>query len=158
MWMHLRRSICFINTSYERLPNVPSVRQMWMWSSPRKPSGVGMLQSLPHSVPLSYLCLRVTCLATAHSVLVIVSLVCLNVKFVAKLWCIIKIFCLQCAGFLWCFFFLPSHRNIVKGMRSLREILRTVETKATQTLKMVRGMNGWWEGGVICYAGIMSVY
>ncbi|NXG83930.1 TTC7A protein, partial [Stercorarius parasiticus] len=35
--------------------------------------------------------------------------------------------------------------NIVKGMRSLREILRTVETKATQTLKMVRGMNGRWE-------------
>ncbi|KFQ66552.1 Tetratricopeptide repeat protein 7A, partial [Pelecanus crispus] len=35
--------------------------------------------------------------------------------------------------------------NIVKGMRSLREILRTVETKATQTFKMVRGMNGRWE-------------
>ncbi|NXX07442.1 TTC7A protein, partial [Larus smithsonianus] len=35
--------------------------------------------------------------------------------------------------------------NIVKGMRSLREILRTVETKATQTLKMVRGMSGRWE-------------
>ncbi|NXP86698.1 TTC7A protein, partial [Passerina amoena] len=35
--------------------------------------------------------------------------------------------------------------NIVKGMRSLREILRTVETKATQTFKMVRGweMGGW---------------
>ncbi|NWZ91471.1 TTC7A protein, partial [Nesospiza acunhae] len=35
--------------------------------------------------------------------------------------------------------------NIVKGMRSLREILRTVETKATQTFKMVRGweMRGW---------------
>ncbi|NWQ65190.1 TTC7A protein, partial [Neopipo cinnamomea] len=33
--------------------------------------------------------------------------------------------------------------NIVKGMRSLREILRTVETKATQTFKMVRG----WEMG-----------
>ncbi|KFP81369.1 Tetratricopeptide repeat protein 7A, partial [Acanthisitta chloris] len=30
--------------------------------------------------------------------------------------------------------------NIVKGMRSLREILRTVETKATQTFKMVRGV------------------
>ncbi|NXS46910.1 TTC7A protein, partial [Balaeniceps rex] len=35
--------------------------------------------------------------------------------------------------------------NIVKGMRSLREILRTVETKATQTFKMVRGMNRRWE-------------
>ncbi|NXL61085.1 TTC7A protein, partial [Chordeiles acutipennis] len=35
--------------------------------------------------------------------------------------------------------------NIVKGMRSLREILRTVETKATQSFKMVRGMNGRWE-------------
>ncbi|NXO62879.1 TTC7A protein, partial [Phainopepla nitens] len=35
--------------------------------------------------------------------------------------------------------------NIVKGMRSLREILRTVETKATQTFKMVRewDMGGW---------------
>ncbi|NWV47194.1 TTC7A protein, partial [Daphoenositta chrysoptera] len=35
--------------------------------------------------------------------------------------------------------------NIVKGMRSLREILRTVETKATQTFKMVREweMGGW---------------
>ncbi|NXF16014.1 TTC7A protein, partial [Rhodinocichla rosea] len=35
--------------------------------------------------------------------------------------------------------------NIVKGMRSLREILRTVETKTTQTFKMVRGweMGGW---------------
>ncbi|NXD36802.1 TTC7A protein, partial [Copsychus sechellarum] len=35
--------------------------------------------------------------------------------------------------------------NIVKGMRSLREILRTVETKATQTFKMVRKweMGGW---------------
>ncbi|NXI19224.1 TTC7A protein, partial [Irena cyanogastra] len=35
--------------------------------------------------------------------------------------------------------------NIVKGMRSLREILRTVETKATQTFKMVREweMRGW---------------
>ncbi|KFO10359.1 Tetratricopeptide repeat protein 7A, partial [Balearica regulorum gibbericeps] len=32
--------------------------------------------------------------------------------------------------------------NIVKGVRSLREILRTVETKATQTFKMVRRMNG----------------
>ncbi|NXW22687.1 TTC7A protein, partial [Circaetus pectoralis] len=30
--------------------------------------------------------------------------------------------------------------NIVKGMRSLREILRAVETKSTQTFKMVRGM------------------
>ncbi|NWY00732.1 TTC7A protein, partial [Nothoprocta ornata] len=36
--------------------------------------------------------------------------------------------------------------NIVKGMRSLREVLRTVETKATQTFKMVRGMNGRREG------------
>ncbi|KFW94135.1 Tetratricopeptide repeat protein 7A, partial [Phalacrocorax carbo] len=35
--------------------------------------------------------------------------------------------------------------NIVKGMRSLREILRTVETKATQTFKMVRGMNRRWK-------------
>ncbi|NXR21772.1 TTC7A protein, partial [Cinclus mexicanus] len=35
--------------------------------------------------------------------------------------------------------------NIVKGMRSLREILRTVETKATQTFKMVRkGKVGGW--------------
>ncbi|NXB53872.1 TTC7A protein, partial [Leucopsar rothschildi] len=35
--------------------------------------------------------------------------------------------------------------NIVKGMRSLREILRTVETKSTQTFKMVREweMGGW---------------
>ncbi|NXU46721.1 TTC7A protein, partial [Drymodes brunneopygia] len=35
--------------------------------------------------------------------------------------------------------------NIVKGMRSLREILRTVETKATQTFKMVREweIGGW---------------
>ncbi|NWY63652.1 TTC7A protein, partial [Erithacus rubecula] len=35
--------------------------------------------------------------------------------------------------------------NIVKGMRSLREVLRTVETKATQTFKMVREweMEGW---------------
>ncbi|NWW58134.1 TTC7A protein, partial [Ifrita kowaldi] len=35
--------------------------------------------------------------------------------------------------------------NIVKGMRSLREILRTVETKATQTFKMVREweVGGW---------------
>ncbi|NXH99006.1 TTC7A protein, partial [Pachycephala philippinensis] len=35
--------------------------------------------------------------------------------------------------------------NIVRGMRSLREILRTVETKATQTFKMVRQweMGGW---------------
>ncbi|NXH86717.1 TTC7A protein, partial [Edolisoma coerulescens] len=35
--------------------------------------------------------------------------------------------------------------NIVKGMKSLREILRTVETKATQTFKMVREgeMGGW---------------
>ncbi|NXU19995.1 TTC7A protein, partial [Pardalotus punctatus] len=35
--------------------------------------------------------------------------------------------------------------NIVKGMRSLREVLRTVETKATQTFKMVREweMGGW---------------
>ncbi|NWW76743.1 TTC7A protein, partial [Climacteris rufus] len=35
--------------------------------------------------------------------------------------------------------------NIVKGMRSLRETLRTVETKATQTFKMVREweMGGW---------------
>ncbi|NXH49953.1 TTC7A protein, partial [Dicaeum eximium] len=35
--------------------------------------------------------------------------------------------------------------NIVKGMSSLREILRTVETKATQTFKMVREweMGGW---------------
>ncbi|NWX66781.1 TTC7A protein, partial [Promerops cafer] len=35
--------------------------------------------------------------------------------------------------------------NIVKGMRSLREILRTVETKATQPFKMVREweMGGW---------------
>ncbi|RMC12508.1 hypothetical protein DUI87_10026 [Hirundo rustica rustica] len=36
-----------------------------------------------------------------------------------------KLLCLQNAS-----------RNIVKGMRSLREILRTVETKATQTFKM----------------------
>ncbi|NWI26603.1 TTC7A protein, partial [Sula dactylatra] len=35
--------------------------------------------------------------------------------------------------------------NIVKGMRSLREILRTVETKATQTFKMVRRMKARWE-------------
>ncbi|NXO84686.1 TTC7A protein, partial [Sitta europaea] len=35
--------------------------------------------------------------------------------------------------------------NIVKGMRSLREILRTVETKAAQSFKMVREweMGGW---------------
>ncbi|NWW01236.1 TTC7A protein, partial [Oreocharis arfaki] len=35
--------------------------------------------------------------------------------------------------------------NIVKGMRSLREILRTMETKSTQTFKMVRewDMGGW---------------
>lgn len=43
------------------------------------------------------------------------------------------------------FFFCLPHRNIVKGVRSLREILRTVETKATQTFKMVRGgeMGRW---------------
>jgi hypothetical protein len=46
-----------------------------------------------------------------------------------------------------------SPRNIVKGMRELREILRTVETKATQNFKVVmwllaaaglcRGQFGW---------------
>lgn len=32
---------------------------------------------------------------------------------------------------------LSSCRNIVKGMRELREVLRTVETKATQNFKVV---------------------
>ncbi|KFP45027.1 Tetratricopeptide repeat protein 7A, partial [Chlamydotis macqueenii] len=43
-------------------------------------------------------------------------------------------------------------RNIVKGMRSLREILRTVETKATQPFKMVRGMGD----GEDCYWSPLS--
>ncbi|NXJ11107.1 TTC7A protein, partial [Odontophorus gujanensis] len=42
--------------------------------------------------------------------------------------------------------------NIVKGMRSLREVLRTVETKATQTFKMVREMNGRKEGGLLLHS------
>lgn len=52
----------------------------------------------------------------------------------------------------WWFFFCLFLSDIVKGMRSLREVLRTVETKATQTFKMVRGMNGRREGGcnVLC--------
>lgn len=37
---------------------------------------------------------------------------------------------------------LSSSRNIVKGMRELREILRTVETKATQNFKVVMGLTG----------------
>lgn len=52
--------------------------------------------------------------------------------------------CVLCGGvfflyFFFLFFCLP-HRDIVKGMRSLREILRAMETKATQTFRMVRGM------------------
>ncbi|NXG23472.1 TTC7A protein, partial [Grallaria varia] len=43
--------------------------------------------------------------------------------------------------------------NIVKGMRSLREILRTVETKATQTFKMVRE---WEMGSEDCYWSPLS--
>lgn len=77
---------------------------------------------------------------------------CLNIRCVAELWHIIKIFYLRDAdfgGFSFFFFCLP-HRNIVKGVRSLREILRTVETKATQTFKMVREweMGGW--GSLVC--------
>lgn len=52
-----------------------------------------------------------------------------------------------CFFFLMIFFSCSPLSNIVKGMRSLREILRTVETKATQTFKMVRGVSGSWEGG-----------
>lgn len=50
------------------------------------------------------------------------------------------------------FFFCLLLSNIVKGMRNLRDVLRTVETKATQTFKMVRGMNGRREAGrnVLC--------
>lgn len=154
MWMLLRSSICFINMSYERLPNVPSVHQMWMWSSLRKPSGVGnaavtaLLCAIVLSVP--------QCDLSHHCTLSVRDCfrACLNFRCVAKLWHIIKIFYLRCADF-WRFFFyyflfcLP-HRNIVKGMRSLREILRTVETKATQTFKMVREweMGGW--GSLVC--------
>ncbi|NWR88772.1 TTC7A protein, partial [Furnarius figulus] len=43
--------------------------------------------------------------------------------------------------------------NIVKGMRSLREILRTVDTKATQTFKMVRE---WEMGSEDCYWSPLS--
>lgn len=82
MWMLLRSSICFINMSYERLPNVPSVHQIWMWSSLRKPSGVdnatgaALLCAIVLSVPqsdLSHYCtlsdlfeLQVCCRALAH--------------------------------------------------------------------------------------------
>lgn len=42
---------------------------------------------------------------------------------------------------------LSSRRNIVKGMRELREVLRTVETKATQNFKVVT-----WQGlGAGCW-------
>lgn len=42
---------------------------------------------------------------------------------------------------------LPT-RNIVKGMRELREVLRSVETKATQNFKVVtwRRPQGWGLG------------
>ncbi|NXJ35129.1 TTC7A protein, partial [Ciconia maguari] len=52
--------------------------------------------------------------------------------------------------------------NIVKGMRSLREILRTVETKATQTFKMMlRCLCNWGElystpGSEDCYWSPLS--
>lgn len=155
MWMLLRSSICFINMSYERLPNVPSVHQMWVWSSLRKPSGVGnaavaaLLCAIVLSVPQSAL----SCCCTLSVSDCFMG--CLNFRCVAELWHIIKILCLQYADFGWLslfFFFCLPHRNIVKGMRSLREILRTVETKATQTFKMVRewemggvGQSGMWE-------------
>lgn len=164
MRMLLRRSKCFMNTSYERLPNVPSVRQMWMWSS-RKPSGVGMLQSLSRSVSLSYLCLRVTCLATAHSVLVIVSWFCLNVKFVAKLWCIIKIFCFQCAsflGFLWrgLVFFFPAFP--IEILWKEWGVCEKYYGLWKQNLLRPSKWYGKWEMGrvgyLLCYAGILSVY
>lgn len=153
MWMLLRSSICFINMSYERLPNVPSVHQMWMWSSLRKPSGVGnatvtaLLCAIVLSVPQSDLSRY--CMFSVSDC----SMGCLNIRCVAELWHIIKIFCLYCADFrVFSFFFFSClpHRNIVKGMRSLREILRTVETKATQTFKMVREweMGGW--GSLVC--------
>lgn len=42
--------------------------------------------------------------------------------------------------------------NIVKGMRELREVLRTVETKATQNFKVVtRGRPQGWVLGAGCW-------
>lgn len=161
MWMLIRRSICFINMNYEKLPNVPSVPQMWMWSSLRKPSGAGMLQSLPRSVPLSSASEWLVSVPHTRcegflSWLTWTS--CLLPSFGAPskyfLSNVLVCFCfLFYRGF---FLFCLPLRNIVKGVRSLREVLRTVETKATQTFKMVRGMNGRREGGrnVLCRSSV----